>query len=199
MFISFPTLFNNVSIVTFTVVNIAANCFTFIGKNFTRLHSLPLQALKDNRIIEVIDGLSIDSGRVTHVTRRGLNIHGCEEAAVFLVASEEHYRPVLGIPWMELHNVAIRSASNSPTFGSPYGLSRRISHPVAQVAEEGIPIPMLERPLGTKIHVTMIRALAMKLQSRLAGTSPVTLFLYAINQAIQAKTTEEYCKKQIPA
>jgi len=49
-----------------------------------------------------------------------------------------HYPSVLGIPWLRLHDVAVRFASNTVTFGSQYCITRGHDAPVTvqRVTEE---------------------------------------------------------------
>lgn len=130
-------LINNVSIRIFALVVTGATAFAFINKDFTSLDSLPLQLLKEPRHFEVIDGRPMDSGAVTHIARLGLNIHGHEEDDPLFVTSLGHYPVVLGIPWMQVHNIAIRFGSNSLNFGSPYCPSPCTSPPATPVVAEG--------------------------------------------------------------
>lgn len=102
---------------------------------------------------------------------------------------------VLGIPWMQLHDVAIRFASNVLTFGSPYCLSNCNVKPAVPVAAEGISIPLPERPTA---NIAMISAIAMKMLSRKKGLEIHALSLFEINKAIEAKTTKDEWKNQIP-
>lgn len=100
---------------------------------------------------------------------------------------------------MKLPDVAVRFASNSITFVSDYCLSHCTPHPFPLIVTRRITFPFPERPTkGRKINVTMISAVAMKLLSRKAGTQPIALFLYEINQAIKVKTSKEEWRKQIP-
>lgn len=196
MVISCTVLWNNVSIRTFALVDTGATGFAFIAKDFVRLHSLPLQALKDPRIIEIIDRRPIDSGAVTHIVRLGLNIHGHEEEVPFFVTSLEHYPLVLGIPWMQLHDVAILFSSNSLTFGSQYCQTHCSPHPATAVVAEGISIPLSERLAGLINNIAMISTVVMKLLVRKA--KPILLSLYKINQVIKAETMNAEWRKQIP-
>lgn len=99
---------------------------------------------------------------------------------------------------MQLHDVAIRFTSNSLIFGLPYCLSYYTSYTVIVVVVEGISISIPEHPLGLKVNITIISAVAMKLLSRKAGTGPIAQVLFQIKQAIKAKTSKEDWRKQIP-
>lgn len=73
--ILYTVLFNNFPFQTFTLVDTNTTSFGFVEKDFVRVHSLPLQAVKDTCSIEVIDGPPIDSAPVTHIAWLRLNIH----------------------------------------------------------------------------------------------------------------------------
>lgn len=79
--------FKNVSLTTFSLLDTGATGGAFVDKNYTRLHSLPLEPLQSLRIIKVIDGHPIHSRAVTPIARRGQHINGQEAQAPFLVTS----------------------------------------------------------------------------------------------------------------
>lgn len=193
--ISSTVLFKNVSIRTFALVDTGATGFPLVDKNLTRLYSLPLQTIKYPRTMELIDSHPIDSGAVTHVPRLGLNINAHKEEAILFVTGLGHDPLVLGIAWMQLHEVAIRFASNSLTFASKHCQSHAALHPATSLVGEGISIPLPQRPVGPKINIALINAVAMKLLSKTA--KPLALTLYEINQGIKAEATTQIGKRQL--
>jgi len=92
----------------------------FIDEDFARHHQLPLTPVKYPRALEVIDGHPISSGDITHTANATLSIHEHREQIPIFGTKLGHYPIVLGIPWMELHDVAIRFSSRTLTFGSQY-------------------------------------------------------------------------------
>lgn len=114
-----------------------------------------------------------------------------------MVTSPEHYPPLLGIPWMQLHDVRICFVSNSLTFGYQYCQFCCSPHPATLLVAEGISTPLPERPILPKFNVAKISTVAMKLLSK--TSKPVALTLYEINQAIKVETTKAVWKKSIPA
>ena len=59
-----------------SLVDCGAFGFPFIDKDYAHHHNLPLHSLKELRHLQVIDGRPIDSGKITHVVKVGLNING---------------------------------------------------------------------------------------------------------------------------
>jgi len=104
----------------------------FIDEDFARHHQLPLTPLKYPRALEVIDGRPISSGDITHTANATLSIHEHQEKIPKFVTKLGHYPIVLGIPWMELHDVAIRFSSRTLTFGSQYCIA--YCNPVPTIA-----------------------------------------------------------------
>jgi hypothetical protein len=113
-----------------------------------------------------------------------------------------HYPTVLGIPWLRLHDVAVRFASNTVTFGSQYcitnchdtpltieGVTVEPPEPVYQVKAIFEPKIRPLRPFRGDI-VMLNRALFFWTVKK----GRLTVFkasLYDINKAIEAKDLKE--------
>ena len=112
--------FGNKTIATHALIDFGVTGIAFIDEDFTRHHQLPLTPLQYPRSPEVIDGRPISSGDITHLANTHLSILEHHEALPMFVTKLGHYPIVLGIPWFELHDVAIRFSSRTLTFGSQY-------------------------------------------------------------------------------
>jgi len=112
--------FGDKTIVSHALINCGATGVAFIDEDFARHHQLPLAPLKYPRALEVIDGRPISSRDITNTANATLSIHEHREQIPMFVTKLSHYPIVLGIPWMELHNVTIRFSSCTLTFGSQY-------------------------------------------------------------------------------
>ena len=112
--------FGNRTVATHALIDCGATGITFIDKDFARHHQLPLTPLQYPRSLEVIDGRPISSGNITHVANTHLAILEHQETLPMFVTKLGHYPVVLGIPWLELHDVAIRFSSRTLTFRSEY-------------------------------------------------------------------------------
>jgi len=112
--------FGDKTIASHALIDCGATGVAFVDEDFARHHQLPLTPLKYPRALEVIDGRPISSGDITHTTNATLSIHEHREKIPMFVTKLGHYPIVLGIPWMELHDVAIRFSSRTLTFGSQY-------------------------------------------------------------------------------
>ena len=111
---------DNQTIATHALIDSGATGIAFIDKDFAHHHQLPLVPLKNPRSLEVIDGRPISSGDITHSTTITLSINEHQEELPMFVTKLGHYPIVLGIPWMDLHDINIRFRSRTVTFGSQY-------------------------------------------------------------------------------
>jgi hypothetical protein len=102
---------------THALIDCEATGIAFMDQDFACHHKIPLRELKEKRQVEVMDGRTIESGDITHLAEVGMNIQDHEERIPMVVTKLGHYPIVLGIPWLRLHNVAVRFASNTVTFG----------------------------------------------------------------------------------
>jgi len=111
---------NNQEIPTHALIDCGATGIAFMDQDFARHHKIPLQELKEKKQVEVIDGRPIESGDITHIAKVGMKIQEHREQLPMFITKLGHYPIVLGIPWLRLHDVAVRFASNMVTFGSQY-------------------------------------------------------------------------------
>jgi len=111
---------NGQTIATHALIDSGATGIAFIDKDFARHHQLTLTPLQNPRSLKVIDGRPISSGDITHTTTITLLINEHQEQLPMFVTKLGHYRIVLGIPWMDLHDINIRFRSHTVTFGSQY-------------------------------------------------------------------------------
>ena len=112
--------FGDQTIATHALIDCGATGIAFVDEDFARHHQLPLTPLQFPRSLEVINGHPISSGDITHVANTHLSILEHQETLPMFVTKLGHYPIVLGIPWLELHDVAIRFSSRTLTFGSRY-------------------------------------------------------------------------------
>ena len=111
---------NDREIPTHALIDCRATGIAFMDQDFARHHQIPLQELKEKRQVEVINGRPTESGDITHVAKVGIMIQDHQEQLPMFVTKLEHYPIVLGIPWLQLHDVAVQFASIMVTFGSQY-------------------------------------------------------------------------------
>jgi hypothetical protein len=130
---------------THALIDCGATGIAFMDQDFARHHEVPLKDLREKRQVEVIDGRTIDSADITHPAKVGMNIQDHKERIPMFVTKLGHYPIVLGIPWLRLHDVAVRFASNTVTFGSQYCVNHCQKAPVTvQGVTEEPPEPIYE-------------------------------------------------------
>ena len=101
-------------------IDCRATSIAFLDEDFARHHQITLQQHKEEKRVDVIDGIPIESGDITHIAKVGIKIHDHREQLPMFITKLWHYRIFLGIPWILLHDVALRFASNTVSFGSQY-------------------------------------------------------------------------------
>jgi len=111
---------NDQEIPTHVLIDCGATGIAFMDQDFACHDHIPLQELKEKRQVEVIDGRPIESGDITHIAKVGMTIQDHKKQLPRFVTKIGHYPIVLGIPWLRLHDVAVRFSSNTVTFGSQY-------------------------------------------------------------------------------
>jgi len=65
---------NDQVIQTHALIDCGATRFAFMDQDFARPHKVPLQELKENRQVDVIDGRTIESGDITHLAKVEMGI-----------------------------------------------------------------------------------------------------------------------------
>jgi len=125
-----------------------------------------------------------------------------EEQIAMFVTKLGHYPIILGIPWLRLHDVAVRFASNTVTFGSQYCTTHCHETPVTvQGVTEAPPEPVYEeqtfwtanicKPHPFRGNIVMLNGSSFL---RTVKRGKFTIFrasLYDINKAIEAKDLKE--------
>jgi len=111
------------SLPTHALVDCGATGYAFVDEEFARDHNLPLHKLKNPRSLEVIDGRPVESGNITHLMKIEMNINNHREIIPIFITKLGHYPIVLGLPWLQRHDVDISFAKNSLTLSSDFCLS----------------------------------------------------------------------------
>ena len=119
--------FQDRQIPTYALLDTGATGIAFIDEDFVNYHDIPLAPLKQPRQLEVIDGRPISSGNITHMAVTQMSIHDHSETLPMFVTRLGHYPVVLGIPWMDMHDVNLRFSARSVSFGSQYCLNHCLS------------------------------------------------------------------------
>ena len=107
-----------ISLASHALIDNGATGFAFMDEEFAHRHHFPLIPLRKPLELEVIDGLPVASGLITHKVEARLQIRHHMERATFFITQLGHYPLVLGIPWLKEHNATIRWRANTITFDS---------------------------------------------------------------------------------
>jgi hypothetical protein len=136
---------NNQEIPTHALIDCAATGIAFMDQDFSRHYQIPLQELKEKKEVEVINRRLIQSGDITNITKVGMTVQDHMEQLPICIRKLGHYPIVLGIPWLQLHDVAVRFASNTVIFGSQYCITYCHEAPVTvQGGTEEPPEPVYQ-------------------------------------------------------
>jgi len=208
LFITCSLTVNNQEIPTPALIDCGATGIAFMDQDFSRHHQIPLQELKPNKQVEVIDGRPIESGDITHIAKVGMQIQEHMEQLPMLITKLGHYPIVLGIPWLRLHDVAVRSASSTVTFGSYYcithchdasvtiqGVMEEPPEPVYQVQEI---FELKIRPLRQfRRNIVMLNEASFFRTIKKGRLAVFKASLYDITKAIEANHLKERPLKEI--
>jgi predicted aspartyl protease len=182
---------------THAMLDTGCTAISFIDESFARDHNLPLHALRIPRTVEVIDGRAIESGMVTHLAEFKMDIGGHSEKLLAFVTRLGHYPLVLGIPWLRLHDVAVRFSTGRLTFDSDYCLghcTRRVTTTDA-IQPPDTP-PESEPPLSSnKIH--MINAAALMTLAKTKTRHRSFIFSASLNDINKALGYKDIEKKEL--
>jgi len=193
---------------THVLIDCGATGIAFMDQDFAHHHQVPLQELKEKRHVEVIDGRTIESGDITHLAQVDMGIQDHKEQLPMCVTKLGHYRIVLGIPLLRLHDVAVRFALNTVTFGSQYCITHCQDTPVTiQGVSEEPPEPVYEektlwtadiqKPKPFRGNIVMLNGTSF---FRMIKTGKMTVFkasLYDINKAVEAQDLKEKSLKEV--
>src|SRR6266705_1362592 len=209
--------FGDVTIQTHALIDCGATGFAFVDENFARQHMIPQTELKKPRTVEVIDGRPIASGSITHLAKAKLTIHEHQEVLPMFVTKLGHYPVVLGIPWLRLHDVAIRFASDLLTFGSQYCLAhcteractaKAMSHePAPAPVPYNFPGGRTQRLEGVKetmeeafpkpIRINAVGAGCFAWHAKKEKLKVLSLSLYEINKALNREAIKDLDLKEV--
>jgi len=89
---------NNQEIPPDALIDCGATGIASMDPHFARHHEIPIQELKEEKQVEVIDGRPIESGDMTHIAKVGMKIHGHGEQLPMFITKLGHYCIVVGIP-----------------------------------------------------------------------------------------------------
>jgi hypothetical protein len=199
---------NNKEIPTHALINCGATGIAFMDQDFAYLYQIPLQELREKKQVEVIDGRPIDSGDITRIAKFGIQVQEHKEQLPMFITKLGHYPNVLGIPWLQLHDVAVLFASNTVTFGSKYcithchdtsvtvqGVTEEPPEQVHQDKEIFEPQIRPSRPSGG--HIVILNGASF---FRTVKKGKLTIFkasLYDINKVIEENDLKEHPLEEI--
>ena len=93
---------------THALIDCRATGIAFVDKDFVHHHELEERKLRETRELEVIDGRPIKSGTIMTMARLNLGIKEHQEELPAFITKLEHYPIMLGLPWMQFHDVTIK-------------------------------------------------------------------------------------------
>jgi Reverse transcriptase (RNA-dependent DNA polymerase) len=145
------------------------------------LHGFPLTPLTPSVALEVIDGRLISSGKITHLATANKAIYEHSENMSMLVTQLGHYPLVLGIPWMERHDVGLRFPSRTVSFGSQYCLDRCAP---GVVSVQAISSALPERAVPSIALVSASTYIRLTRQARRKGLKIFSLNIQEVESAL---------------
>ena len=108
------------SVQTYALADSGGSAIAFMDGRFAALHQFLLIPLGRSLILNVVDGRTIASGQITHYVEVPMRIANHVELVPFLITVLGHYPVVLGIKWLQRHDVTTRWGANMVLLNSPY-------------------------------------------------------------------------------
>jgi transposase InsO family protein len=170
----------NTSLRTYALIDSGATGFAFVDQGFADHHDIPVTPLKQPIHLEVIDGRPIASGKITHLASAKMSIQEHSEDLHMFVTRLGHYPIVLGIPWLERHDVGLRFSSRTISFGSEYCLNHCTA---GVVSVQGITSALPEKPLPS---IALIGASAYNRLAQRAAATGLQLFSLSVHEVNNA-------------
>jgi hypothetical protein len=90
------------------LIDCGAMGIAFVDKDFVHHHQLEERELQESRELEVINGRPIESGTITTMAKLNIEIRSHQEQLPAFVTKLRHYRIILGLPWLQLHDVTVK-------------------------------------------------------------------------------------------
>ena len=108
------------TIYTYALIDCGATAFAFIDHDFVKKHHFSALALTRPRSLHLADGTDPKSGKLCQYADLNMSIQTHQERLEFLITKLGHYPVILGIPWLQKHDVTTKWASNLAILNSPF-------------------------------------------------------------------------------
>jgi hypothetical protein len=129
---------SNQYVPTFALIDSGATS-NFVNESFVFDKSFPLKLLPIPRVLKVVDGRTISSGKVTHSVSSEFSIGNKHKERITLnVASIGQFPIILGLPWLKLHSPQIDWKAHKISFSSSLCLSKCLTNP-SDMSVESVP------------------------------------------------------------
>ncbi|KAI1002239.1 hypothetical protein K3495_g5967 [Podosphaera aphanis] len=89
------------------LINSDASAYGFVDVEFAHTNDLDLVPMFQPRSLKVFDGIESAHGKISHMAKATVNICGHEERIFLLVTALANFDVVLGLSWLQRHNLEI--------------------------------------------------------------------------------------------
>ena len=96
------------SMYSYALVDNEGSAISFIDTGFAALYRLPTKRLENPLTLNMVDGCVVVSGSLTHYVEISMRISHYTEQCIFLLIKLGHYPVVLGIKWLQIHDVGTK-------------------------------------------------------------------------------------------
>jgi len=112
-------------VLTHAQIDCGATGIASIHQEFASHPQIPLQELKHKWQLEDIDRRPIESGDITHLGKVSMTVQDHQEQIPMSLTELRHCCVVLGILWLDLHDVKVEFSLNTVSFGSQFRTTNR--------------------------------------------------------------------------
>ena len=184
---------------THALIDCGATGIAFVDKDFVRHYQLEEKELRESRELEVIDGRPIESGTITTMAKLNIGIRLHQEQLPAFVTKLEHYPIVLGLSWLQLHDVTVKFQSRRIGFESSYCQQHCQHH--SSIWVWGNHMETTAHPEKPKLDICTVAASPFMRRIKNEKLKVYTVTLYEINKALgtkdpQGKPLEEVIPKE---
>jgi hypothetical protein len=183
---------------THALIDCAAMGIAFVDKDFVHHNQLEEKEIQQSRELEVIDGRPIKSATIMTMAKLNIKILSHQQQLPVFITKLGHYPIVLGLPWLQLHDITIKCQNRRIGFESCYCQQHCQFH--SSIYEWGNHMETMD-PEKSILDICAIAASPFMRRIKKEKLNVYAMTLYEINQALgiqdlQEKPLEEVIPKE---
>lgn len=176
------------SVHTYALVDSGASANAFIDKSFAERHNIVSEKLQESRIVRTVDG---SASSITHRISALMTIAGHQERISMFQYTLGHYPVILGIKWLQKHDMTTKWGANMAIFNSPYCKKNCLKNGQPVIISGMIDVPDTPAHHASAqikaLDISMIGGAAFGTLSKRAEVECFAMSMRDINKALEVK------------